>query len=426
MRGREGALCRLIKTERCREIGSETWWKQRKAEPGASRGLEGEGEESPGASTSMSKHNCCSTDEKLPAGGNRNISNHSLVDLVSFLPSDGTQATRIAIAIVYSAVCTLGMLGNLLVFFLLGSRHRRRMSSVTFFVLNLAVTDFQFVLTLPFWAVDTALDFSWPFGKVMCKLISSVSAMNMYASVFFLTAMSVARYCSVVSSLKADQGSSSRRLAKVASAIIWLFAALATLPHAIFSTTHRVSGDELCLVKFPELKDIDPQFLLGLYQTQKVLLGFVIPLAIISACYILLLRFLSKMRMSRSNPRTRSRVTKSVTIVVLSFFICWLPNQALTAWGIFIKFNLVPFTEAFYNTQAYIFPVTVCLAHTNSCLNPILYCLVRREFREVLKGLLLKVTPSFSKRASKAHPRQGSALLARPAARELPEPQCCG
>ncbi|XP_065278404.1 relaxin-3 receptor 1-like [Emys orbicularis] len=259
----------------------------------------------------MSEPNC--TGEKLPAGGNGNLSNHSLVDLVSFLPSDGTQATRIAIAVVYSAVCTLGMLGNLLVFFLLGSRPRRRMSSVTCFVLNLAVTDFQFVLTLPFWAVDTALDFSWPFGKVMCKLIASVSAMNMYASVFFLTAMSVARYCSVVSSLKADQGSSSRRLAKVASAIIWLFAALATLPHAIFSTTHRVSGDELCLVKFP--------------------------------------------------------------------------NQALTAWGIFIKFNLVPFTEAFYNTQAYIFPVTVCLAHTNSCLNPVLYCLVRREFREALKGL---------------------------------------
>ncbi|KAG6934845.1 relaxin-3 receptor 1-like [Chelydra serpentina] len=247
------------------------------------------------------------------------------------------------------------------------------MSSVTFFVLNLAVTDFQFVLTLPFWAVDTALDFSWPFGKVMCKLIASVSAMNMYASVFFLTAMSVARYCSVV-----------------------------------------VSGDELCLVKFPELKDVDPQFLLG----------FVIPLAIISACYTLLLRFLSRTRMSSSsNPKRRSRVTKSVTIVVLAFFICWLPNQALTAWGILIKFNLVPFTKAFYNTQAYLFPVTVCLAHANSCLNPILYCLLRREFREALKGLLLKVTPSSSKRASKAHPRQGSALLVE---RELPEPLCCG
>uniref|UniRef100_A0A8C0G172 G-protein coupled receptors family 1 profile domain-containing protein n=1 Tax=Chelonoidis abingdonii TaxID=106734 RepID=A0A8C0G172_CHEAB len=301
---------------------------------------------------------------------------------------------RIALTIVYSTVCTLGVLGNLLVFFLLGSRHHRRKSSVTFFMLNLAVTNFQFVLTF------------WPLGKLMCKLISSVSAMNMYASVFFLTAMSVTHYCSVVSSLKANRGSSSRRLAKVASAIIWLFAALATLPHAIFSTTHRVSGDELCLVKFPELKDLDPQFLLGLYQTQKVLLGFVIPLAIISACYILLLRFLSRMRMSSSNPKARSRVTKLVTIVVLSFFLCWLPNQALTAWGIFIKFNLVPFTEAFYNTQAYIFPITVCLAHTNSCLNPILYCLVRREFREALKGLLLKVTPSFGKRASKAHPRQ--------------------
>lgn len=75
----------------------------------------------------------------------------------------------------------------------------------------------------------------------------------------------------------------------------------------------------------------------------------------------------------------------------------------------------MPFTESFYYTQEYIFPVTVCLAHTNSCLNPILYCLVRREFREALTGLLLKVTPSFRKHASKALPAEW----------ELPEPLSC-
>uniref|UniRef100_A0A7M4EN18 G-protein coupled receptors family 1 profile domain-containing protein n=1 Tax=Crocodylus porosus TaxID=8502 RepID=A0A7M4EN18_CROPO len=327
-------------------------------------------------------------EEKLHAGSSRNISNHSLGDLSSFLPPDSTKAARIAIAVIYSIICALGVVGNALVLFLLGSRRRGKMSSMMFFVLNLAATDFQFVLTLPFWAVDMALDFSWPFGKLMCKLVSSVSTMNMYASVFFLTAMSVARYCSVVSSLKAKQGSASRCHAKLASAVIWVSTAIATLPHAVFSTTHAVSGDELCLVKFPELEDIDPQVLLGLYQTQKVLLGFVIPLAIILASYILLLRFLSRMKMSRSHPHRRSRVTKLVTVVVLTFFLCWLPNQALTAWGIFIKFNLVPFTEAFYAAQAYVFPITVCLAYANSCLNPVLYCLVRREFQEALKGLL--------------------------------------
>uniref|UniRef100_A0A8D0H4C3 G-protein coupled receptors family 1 profile domain-containing protein n=1 Tax=Sphenodon punctatus TaxID=8508 RepID=A0A8D0H4C3_SPHPU len=359
----------------------------------------------------MPADNCCWTEEKFHLGGSKNISNYTLVDLLSFLPSDRSKAIRIAIAVVYSLVCALGVVGNLLVLLLLRSSHRRKTSSMTFFMLNLAVTDFQFVLTLPFWAADTALDFSWPFGKVMCKVVSSVSAMNMYASVSFLTAMSVARYCSVVSSLKANK-SSAMHQAKVASAFIWLFAAVATLPHALFSTTHVFSDDELCLVKFPELEGIDPQFLLGLYQTQKVLLGFIIPLAVTSACYILLLRFLSQQKMSNNNPKRRSRVTKSVTIVVLSFFICWLPNQALTVWGILIKFNLLPFTEAFYNTQAYIFPITVCLAHANSCLNPILYCLVRKEFREALKGILLKVTvPSVR---ALAKPIQGQAKPCEP------------
>uniref|UniRef100_H3AIT3 Relaxin-3 receptor 1 n=2 Tax=Latimeria chalumnae TaxID=7897 RepID=H3AIT3_LATCH len=327
--------------------------------------------------------------------------NRSLSDLLKMLAEnsephgDGFKATRIIIAMVYSIVCALGLVGNLLVLYLLQSKHRKKKSTVTFFVMNLAVTDFQFVLTLPFWAVDTALDFSWPFGKMMCKIISSVTTMNMYASVFFLTAMSVARYCSVVSSLKMNR-SSSGCSTKWASLLIWIVSIIATLPHAVYSTTAVVSEEELCLVKFPDEYG-EPQFWLGLYQTQKVLIGFVAPLIIISVCYMRLLRFVSSKNMSNNNSKRRSKVTKSVTIVVLSFFICWLPNQALTVWGIFIKFNVVPFNEAFYTTQAYIFPVTVCLAHTNSCLNPILYCLIRREFRAALKELLLKVTPSFSR-----------------------------
>ncbi|KAJ8417178.1 hypothetical protein AAFF_G00284050 [Aldrovandia affinis] len=116
--------------------------------------------------------------------------------------ADGSPVLRILISVVYSVVCAVGLVGNLLVFFLMKIRQGRKKSTINFFILNLAVTDFQFVLTLPFWAVDTALDFSWPFGDAMCKIILSVTVMNMYASVFFLTAMSITRYWSVASALK--------------------------------------------------------------------------------------------------------------------------------------------------------------------------------------------------------------------------------
>ncbi|XP_077353631.1 relaxin-3 receptor 1 [Festucalex cinctus] len=316
--------------------------------------------------------------------------------------SDGAVAVRIVISVVYSLVCALGLVGNVLVLYLMKIKRAWKKSSINLFVTSLALTDFQFVLTLPFWAVENALDFTWLFGRSMCKTVSYVTAMNMYASVFFLTAMSVARYSSLASALHGRRGGLRRRFlplgrcgaARCVAASIWVVAACAALPHAIFSTTVRVSGEEdLCLVKFPESEGTSAQLWLGLYHSQKVLLGFVAPLAIISACYLLLLRFVAASDdANTSSAKRRAKVTKSVTIVVLSFFLCWLPNQALTAWGILIKLNVVHFTYEYYTTQVYVFPVSVCLAHSNSCLNPVLYCLMRREFRKALKKLFRRIT----------------------------------
>ncbi|XP_063816658.1 relaxin-3 receptor 1 [Pseudophryne corroboree] len=308
----------------------------------------------------------------------------------SDIVGDSNAIVRIMVSIVYSVVCALGLVGNVLVLYLMKSKQGWKKSSINLFVTSLAITDFQFVLTLPFWAVENALDFSWLFGKAMCKIVSYVTAMNMYASVFFLTAMSVARYYSVASALKSKRRPAGCSATWI-SALIWVSAIIASLPNAIFSTTATVSSEVLCLVKFP-VKNGNAQFWLGLYHAQKVLLGFVIPLVIITICYLLLVRFITDRNVSSSSVKRRSKVTKSVTIVVLSFFICWLPNQALTTWGILIKLNAVQFGYEYFTTQAYIFPITVCLAHSNSCLNPILYCLMRREFRKALKNLFWRMT----------------------------------
>ncbi|CAL8396058.1 unnamed protein product [Boreogadus saida] len=367
-------------------------------------------------------------------GPSANLSLHCWLELLtreslSELQGDGASvALRSLIACVYSAVFALGLVGNALALYMLHSRHRQKQSSINCFVMGLAVTDLQFVLTLPFWAVDTALDFRWPFGPVMCKIVSAVTAMNMYASVFFLTAMSAARYSSIASALKMRSRRAAAARAKWTSLAIWAVSLLAALPHAVYSTTAAMASDEeLCLLRFPDAAGRwDPQVLLGLYQLQKVLLGFLLPLATITACYLLLLRSVLGGRVaggSSSSPggpeaqrcrhRRRSKVTRSVAIVVLAFFLCWLPNQALTLWAVLIKFDLVHFSKAFYNAQAYAFPLTVCLAYTNSSLNPVLYCLVRQEFRAGLKELLLRATPSFSSLAQRL-PRRAKVAEAPP------------
>ncbi|XP_037547415.1 relaxin-3 receptor 1 [Nematolebias whitei] len=316
-------------------------------------------------------------------------SNRSLTELDLFsnledidVSADGSPILRLLICLVYSAVCAAGLMGNLLVLFFIRVKQERRKSRVNFFVLNLAVTDLQFVLTLPFWAVDTALDFSWPFGDAMCKIILSVTVMNMYASVFFLTAMSVTRYWSLASALKTTTAHKSCS-AKWTCAIIWTLATLATAPTSIFSTVSNVTGEKLCLLRFP-----GGQYWLAVYHIQKIVVGFVVPMSIVSTSYFMLLRFIHKRSMKTSNPKRRSQVTKSITVIMLSFFLCWMPNHAITLWSVLVKLNVANWDRAYYIVHTYVFPLTVCLAHTNSCMNPIIYCLTRREFRDKLRGLI--------------------------------------
>ncbi|XP_072527765.1 relaxin-3 receptor 1 [Salminus brasiliensis] len=297
--------------------------------------------------------------------------------------ADGSPALRFIISVTYSVVCATGLVGNLLVLFFVRARQDRRTNKINFFILNLAVTDFQFVLTLPFWAVDTALDFSWPFGDAMCKIVLSATVMNMYASVFFLTAMSVTRYRSVASALT-ERASPSTCSARSVGALLWALATVATAPTSVFSSVTNVAGEKLCLLRFP-----DGQHWLAVYHVQKILVAFVVPMAIVCVSYLLLLRIVRRRGM-RNNTKRRTQVTRSVTLVVLSFFLCWMPNHAVTLWGVLVKFNVVRWDRTYYVVHTYVFPLTVCLAHANSCLNPVIYCMTRRDFRKKLKELWLR------------------------------------
>ncbi|XP_066511026.1 relaxin-3 receptor 1-like [Hoplias malabaricus] len=310
--------------------------------------------------------------------------------------ADGSPALRCLISATYSLVCAAGLVGNLLVLLLVRARHQRRTNRVNFFILNLAATDLQFVLTLPFWAVDTALDFSWPFGDAMCKIVLSATVMNMYASVFFLTAMSVTRYRSLASAL-AEGAPVSRCSVRGVGALLWALATLATAPTSVFSTVSTVAGEKLCLLRFPE-----GQRWLAVYHLQKIVVAFVVPMAVVCVSYLLLLRLVRRHGMKRSAERT-TRVTRSVTLVVLAFFFCWMPNHAVTLWGVLVKFNVVRWDGAYYVVHTYVFPLTVCLAHANSCLNPVIYCMTRRDFRKKLKELWLRDHPRPSVGVFKSH-----------------------
>ncbi|XP_042300424.1 relaxin-3 receptor 2-like, partial [Sceloporus undulatus] len=202
-----------------------------------------------------------------------------------FVPSDVSFGLRMVITVVYLLVCAMGLLGNGLVMYLIRTHKIRPTPAINVFVFGLAAADFQFSLTLPFWATETALDFSWTFGPAMCKVIPSLTVLCVYANVFLLTVMSVTRYWSVASAIK-DSSRMTARGATWITLALWVLAVGAAVPTAIYTTVVDVAGVELCLFKFPTPS------LLGVYQLQRVVFTFVVPLAIILTSYLLLLRFL--------------------------------------------------------------------------------------------------------------------------------------
>jgi len=64
-------------------------------------------------------------------------------------------------------------------------------------MLNLALADDLFILSLPFMAHSTLTN-HWPFGHAACTILSALRGVNGYASVYTMTVMSVDRYLAVV------------------------------------------------------------------------------------------------------------------------------------------------------------------------------------------------------------------------------------
>lgn len=89
------------------------------------------------------------------------------------------------------------------------------------------------------------------------------------------------------------------------------------------------------------------QMLAGSLPATEAVLAFIVPLAIITTSYLLLLAFLQRPQRCRPQQWQDSRmVACSVCILVASFVICWFPNHVVTLWGI-LMIDLVPWDSYF-------------------------------------------------------------------------------
>lgn len=312
------------------------------------------------------------------------------------------------IPIVYALIFLFGTVGNGLVLLVLcrrrGSAGRRTVANT--YIVNLALSDLLFLLSLPFWAVYYALDYHWPFGPLMCKACSAALTLNLYASIFFITCMSADRYLAIVRPLRSQ---SCRRLcrARVVCAAVWLLAGCAAVPALVLRDTLHIDqlGVTACVLLYP-----GEGWVTGI-ALSKTVVGFLLPLLVIVTCYCGIGRHLLAVTTTMtttggtgtgangSNGRGGGQekgsggsssgnvdhVLKMVVAVVLAFFLCWFPFHTVTLLDVLHHLGVLRGCWVRHAVET-LLPFTICLGFSNSAVNPFLYCFVGNHFREQLSG----------------------------------------
>lgn len=277
----------------------------------------------------------------------------------------------------YGTIATIGLLGNGLVIFVI-MKYSKMKTVTNMYILNLSVADSLFLIGLPLIMTTVKVE-SWIFGYFLCKLYYILTCINMFTGTFTLTAMSADRFLAVCFPIQAITARTPRN-AIIIIVLIWIFSFIFMLPVVLYTELVPKWGfaDKYsCLIMWPTQLGTPGQ---NIFITYTLLLGFVIPIIMISILYTLLVIRLKTTGSQAQSVRRRTshrKVTKLVTIIIMVFFVCWLPY-----WVFQVLLVVSPPKQKLPIWQVYIFQVFTILSYANSMINPLLYAFTNENFRE--------------------------------------------
>ncbi|XP_035988881.1 C-C chemokine receptor type 9a isoform X2 [Fundulus heteroclitus] len=285
-------------------------------------------------------------------------------------------------------IILVGGAGNLAVVWIYLSFRKRLKTMTDVYLLNLAVADLLFLISLPLWATEAS--HGWIFGPAMCKINSALYKVNLFSSILLLTCISVDRYVVIVQTTKAQNSQlERRRCSRLVCAAVWLLALLLATPELTFAAPAGAGSKSYCRMVYPSnLGNRTKILVLSL----QVSMGFFIPFIIMAFCYSVIIAKLLKTRNFEKHKAMR---------VILAVVVVFIASQ--------LPYNSMLVMEA---AQASNMTVTDChkvkaidmagqvlksLAYMHACLNPFLYVFVGVRFRRDIKRLLRCCLPPAAK-----------------------------
>ncbi|KAK2911150.1 hypothetical protein Q8A67_003283 [Cirrhinus molitorella] len=286
--------------------------------------------------------------------------------------SPGVAAT-LAGVLIFTTVADI--VGNLLVI-LSVYRNKKLRNAGNIFVVSLSVADLVVALYPYPLALVAMFHNDWTMGSLHCQLSGFVMGLSVIGSVFNITAIAINRYCYICHSLRYDR-LYSRRNTCLYLLLTWMLTALATVPNFLVGSLKYDPRVFSCTFT---------QTASSSYTICVVLIHFLVPLAVVSFCYLRIWTLVIRVKgRVRPNPKVRAadlRNFLTMFVVFVLFAVCWAPLNLI---GLAVAVNPARVAP---NVPEWLFVTSYFMAYFNSCLNAVVYGLLNQNFRQEYKQIL--------------------------------------
>ncbi|XP_054710872.1 RYamide receptor-like [Uloborus diversus] len=294
------------------------------------------------------------------------------------------KAVEALMHIMYITVSVSAIGGNGMVCYIVLAYQRMR-TVTNFFIINLAVGDILMAcLCIPFGFVSNLLLQYWPFGAVMCVLVSYAQVVSVFISAYTLIAISIDRYIAILYPLRPRM---TKLHAKLIIIMIWIVALITPLPTAILSKleVHPAwSGQNGTSTRYICMESWQSSEQRYYYSMALMILQYFFPLMVLLYTYARIAIVVwgnrppgeaEDVRDQRLAASKRKMVKMMITVVTV-FTLCWLPLNILIVIG--------DQDERIWQYKHIVYVWFVChwLAMSHASYNPIIYCWMNSKFRD--------------------------------------------
>ncbi|XP_064167142.1 G-protein coupled receptor 183-like isoform X1 [Anguilla rostrata] len=295
-----------------------------------------------------------------------------------------TETARVLFPLFYILVFLFSVSGNSLVLYVAWHK-QQKFNSTSLYLVNLALSDALFALALPGRIAYYVRGFDWPFGDVACRLTAMVFYANTYASIAFMTCVSLDRYLAMVHPHRL-RCAREPRVVRGVCALAWTLVLLANAPLLFRSMLEKVGGKRACMEYFS--LEGSPALLRLVLLACAVSYG--VPLALILGCYTSIRCKLS--RAARQNPvmghSGRGHRANGIILVILAAFVgCFSPYH-ITVAQFAARQLLRPPSCREVKAFKMALQVTVSLMNLNCCLDPVIYFFAIKTYKKRVVRLL--------------------------------------